>query len=89
MLQFVELFQAKEARLQYEKQHQTVGLQYNKLKTDLADAIYKELEPIQRCRREFESDPQKVEKILSDGAARARIIARQTVSEIRQKMGLR
>jgi len=89
LLEFVELFQGRDARLQYEKQHQTVGLQYNKLKTDLADAIYKELEPIQRCRREFESDPQKVEKILSDGAARARIIARQTVSEIRQKMGLR
>ena len=88
LLEFVELFQGKEARLQYEKQYQSAGIQYNKLKTDLAEVIYKELEPIQKRRRQFESDPAKVEKILANGAARARAIAQATVSEIKQKMGL-
>jgi tryptophanyl-tRNA synthetase len=88
LLEFVELFQGKEPRLQYEKQYTSTGIQYNKLKTDLAEAIFKQLEPIQKRRREFESDPQKVEKILKGGAGRARVIAQQTVADVRQKMGL-
>ena len=89
LMEFVELFQGKQARLQYQKQYQSAGIQYNKLKIQLAEAIFKQLEPIQKRRREFESDPAKVEKILAAGAARARAIAQTTVSDVRQKMGLK
>lgn len=89
LLEFVELFQGKNARLQYQKQYQSTGIQYNKLKLQLAEAIYKQLEPIQKRRKEFESDRAKVEKILRDGAARARAIAQKTVSEVRRKIGLK
>lgn len=88
LLQFVELFQGKEARVQCEKQYQSTGIQYSKLKAELAEAIYKELEPIQKRRQEFEKNPKLVAEILKDGAARARAIAQTTVSEVRQKMGL-
>ena len=89
LMEFVELFQGKQARLQYQKQYQSAGIQYNKLKIQLAEAIFKQLEPIQKRRREFESDPAKVEKILAAGAARARAIAQTTVSDVRQKIGLK
>jgi tryptophanyl-tRNA synthetase len=88
LLQFVELFQGKEVRIQYEKQYQSTGLQYNKLKLQLAEAIFKQLEPIQKSRREFEQNPKLVETVLQDGAARARRLAQATVSEVRQKMGI-
>ncbi len=88
LLEFVELFQGKSQRLQYRKLYTTAGIQYNKLKTELAAAIYKELEPIQKRRQEFEQNPELVDKILKDGAARAREIAEQTVKEVGQKMGL-
>lgn len=88
LMEFVELFQSKNVRLQYEKQYQSTGIQYSKLKSDLAEAIFKQLEPIQKRRKEFESDPAKVEKILKDGAMRTRKIAEKTVLEVKQKMGL-
>lgn len=88
LLQFVELFQGRERREEYEKQYVSTGIRYGELKKELAEAMYKELEPIQKRRREFESNPDKVEKILKDGAARARKIAEKTVLEVKQKMGL-
>jgi tryptophanyl-tRNA synthetase len=88
LLKFVELFQGGERRAEYERQYTSTGIRYGDLKKELAEAIYKELEPIQRKRKEFESDPAKVEKILAEGADRARAIAEKTVREVRKKMGL-
>jgi len=64
------------------------GIRYGDLKTELAEAIYKELEPIQKKRKELEAKPEYVNKIIEDGAKKAREIASATVREVKEKMGL-
>ncbi|MEI6690424.1 MAG: tryptophan--tRNA ligase [bacterium] len=88
LLKFVELFQDKDARIAYEKQYLAAGIRYGDLKTELADAIYKELAPIQAKRKELEANPKYVDEVIRDGTERARAIARVTLAEVKAKMGL-
>lgn len=88
LMQFVELFQGKDRREAYERTYQNEGLRYGDLKAELAEAIYKELEPIQQKRNELESQPDYVDRVIADGAEKARVVATQTVQEVREKMGL-
>jgi len=69
LLQFVELFQSREKRKEYEKLYTTTGIKYLELKESLAAAIYKELKPIQEKREKLTNE--EIEKVLLDGAKRA------------------
>jgi tryptophanyl-tRNA synthetase len=61
---------------------------YAEFKKDLAEVIIKRLADFQKKRKELEKNPQKVEKILADGAKKAQRIATATMKEIKKKMGL-
>lgn len=63
-------------------------LMYMQAKDRLAEAIYKELKPIQEKRKEFENNPKQIDEILEKGAEKARKIAKETVREVKEKMGL-
>ncbi len=86
LLTFVELFEGKDRRQEYEREYTHNGIKYQQLKEELAQAIYKELQPIQKRRAELSEDY--VSKVIKEGAERARAIAKKTVEEVRQKMGL-
>lgn len=88
LLEFVELFQGAEQRKQYEAVYQSTGLRYGDLKKELAQAIFTELQPIQEKRRALEADPEYVNKIISQGAQKASVVAQETMNEVRTKMGL-
>jgi tryptophanyl-tRNA synthetase len=88
LMVFVELFQGKKKRKEYEDKYQGEGLRYQELKEELANAIYKELKPIQQRRKKFEDNPELVDDILERGADRARKVAQKTVNEVKEKMGL-
>jgi len=88
LLTFVQLFEGEEKRKKYEDAYQKEGIRYGDLKRELAEAIFKELEPIQKKRKELESDPEKVNLIIKEGNEKARVIAEKTVKEVREKMGL-
>jgi tryptophanyl-tRNA synthetase len=88
LMEFVELFEGKEKKGEYEARYMNEGLRYGEVKKELSDAIYSELEPIQRRRQELESNPEFVDKIITDGNKRASEVARETVREVRKKMGL-
>ncbi len=88
LLKFVELFQGEERRKKYESEYMGVGVRYGDLKSELAEAIYKELEPIQKKRLELQSKPEYVEEVISDGSVRAGMVAQETMRELREKMGL-
>lgn len=47
------------------------------------------LAPFRLRRDSFAADPDRVEQILSDGAARARAVATETLREVRERIGLR
>jgi len=57
-------------------------------KQQLADGINRMLAPFRQRRQELASHPGYVEEVLADGAARARVIACETLAEAREKMGL-
>lgn len=88
LLTFVRLFEGKEKREAYEKQYLVSGIKYQVLKEKLAEAIYKELDPIQKRRAQLENDSQKVDEIIKDGAQRARGVAQETLQEVKKAMGL-
>lgn len=88
LLTLVELFEGKAKRSHYEKLYTTTGISYAQLKEELAKAIYKELQPIQKRRKIYEKDPKKVKKILAEGARKAHQIATQTITEIKKAMRL-
>jgi len=84
----LKLFTDNETFVKFVIDYREKRIRYSEMKQVLADAIYKELLPIQEKRREFEADPEKVDQIIKEGAEKARAIARETVEEVRKKMGL-
>lgn len=53
----------------------------------LADNMARTLEPIRERARELKAAPDRVTRILADGAARAQAIAGETLREVKQRMG--
>jgi len=88
LLKLVELFMGKKARQAYEKQYLGKGIKYVELKDKLAEAIYKELKPIQKRRKYYEEHPEEVDKILEEGRKYCSRIAKQTLREAKEAMGL-
>jgi tryptophanyl-tRNA synthetase len=54
----------------------------------LADGVIARLEPIRARKAELLAAPGRVEEILREGARKARLVARQTVEEVRRHIGL-
>ena len=88
LLSFVELFEGKNKRMEYEQKYLNAGIEYSKMKDELAEAIFNELKPIQEKRAKLENKPEYIEKVIKDGAERARKIAQETLKEVKEKMGL-
>ncbi|MSQ06364.1 MAG: tryptophan--tRNA ligase [Dehalococcoidia bacterium] len=57
-------------------------------KRHLARSINGSLESLRARREKFSKDPDFVRQVLEDGAIKARAIARQTIAEVYQRMGL-
>ena len=57
-------------------------------KTLLAQEINSTLKPFRERRAALAAKPKYINDILADGAQRARVIARETLREVKQKMGL-
>lgn len=89
LLHLVGLIQGEQKKKDYQKQYITCGIRYKELKDELAEAIYKILEPIREKRKELEANPEYVTKVIKDGAERARKLAQATLREVKEKMGLR
>jgi tryptophanyl-tRNA synthetase len=88
LLEFVEIFQNKDRVLEYRRQYtEGQGIRYGELKSELAEAIYAELKPIQVRRAELVADKARIDRVISEGAEKARIVARATMEEVKEKMG--
>ncbi len=88
LLTLVELFEGKDIRMKYESQYLHEGIRYQDLKHDLANAIYEEIKPIQEKRKFYEQNSNLVEEILEEGRDYCSIIAKETLREAKEKMGL-
>lgn len=63
------------------------GQGYGTLKKDLADVVVAEIEPIQKRYDEIRQSGE-VERVLEEGAQRAKAIAEATLRTVREKLGL-
>ena len=65
------------------------GFGYGDFKSRLFAAIWEYFAPMRARRTELLADPDHVERVLTDGAARARLVADATLARVRQAVGLR
>jgi len=64
------------------------GRGYGYLKVDLADAVVSFLEPFQERANTYLADPAELDRVLADGADRARAIARPVLDRLYERFGL-
>jgi tryptophanyl-tRNA synthetase len=57
-------------------------------KKTLAEGMERELVPIRRRAEELRATPARIDEVLGDGGATARTIARETIVEVKARMGL-
>jgi tryptophanyl-tRNA synthetase len=79
-----KIFQNIDPKQWKSKNYRRLG--YSELKNDLAEAIINYLTPIQERKKKLNKN--KVQKILAEGAKKARQIAQRNILEIKKKMGL-
>lgn len=88
LLTLVELFEGVAKRKEYQERYTSTGISYKELKHDLALAIDATLEPIRQRRAEFAAKPKYVDQVRRQGAESARVLALQTMAEVRDAFGL-
>ncbi|HJS45039.1 MAG TPA: tryptophan--tRNA ligase [Rhizomicrobium sp.] len=66
---------------------QFAGRQFSGFKAELADLTVAKLEPIAREMRRLLGDPAEIDRILKDGAAKARSIATPIMEEVKKTVG--
>ncbi len=88
LLILVEMFEGADKREEYEQQYQNTGIRYNQLKEELAQAIFQEIEPLQQKRQELLENPEYVDQVIEQGAAKATEAALQTIAAVKAKFGL-
>jgi tryptophanyl-tRNA synthetase len=73
-------------RIDKECRQGTIGcIEHKKM---FAENVSAHLAPIQERARELQADPRKVHGILEDAAGKCRLIAKETMEEVKTKMGL-
>lgn len=84
LLAIYSLF-SKKSIAELEKEY--AGKNYSAFKSDLAEVVIEGLSPIQKKYQELSANPDYVKKVLRAGAEKAKIIASQTMAEVRSKIG--
>ena len=72
----------------FERKYEKGNLQYLELKDFISEIIFRELEPIQKKRKELEPNKEYIDSVIKEGNEKAREAARETVREVKDKMGL-
>jgi tryptophanyl-tRNA synthetase len=87
-LQLLKLFAAPAVAADYEDRLRAGGLGYGDLKKALFQHYWDYFAPARVRRAELAADPERLEQILQDGAARARAVAGPVLKRARQASGL-
>ncbi len=83
-----EVYSTDEVKDWVQKGCRSAGIGCLDCKGPLIDSILKEQSPIRERAREYQEDAETVRGIISDGCEAAREIARKTIVEVKQAMGL-
>lgn len=83
----LKLFSPK-SQEDFERKYEKGNLQYLELKDFISEVIFRELEPIQKKRKELEGNKDYVDRVIKEGNQKAKESARKTIREVKDKMGL-
>lgn len=79
---------SEEKEKKYQEDYKAGKIKYSEMKKDLCDLINQEIKPIQTRRKKFKATPEKVKQIIEEGTIYCQQIARLTLSEVKEKMGI-
>jgi len=83
-----KLFATETERAELEARYRVSGFGYGTAKKALFEKLWGYFEPFRKRREELQKDPAYVEAVLKEGAERARVEARKTLSAARRAVGL-
>ncbi len=84
----LENFGSEKNKDYFDGQFKNKNIKFSELKSALAEDISNYFAPFRKKRKELEAKPDYVKKVLSEGAEKARAIARETMEEVKDKAGL-
>ncbi|HML73415.1 MAG TPA: tryptophan--tRNA ligase [Anaerohalosphaeraceae bacterium] len=84
----LKLFAGPEELAEWDQKYRQGGMGYGHAKKRLVEMIHDYFRPYREKRKDLENNLDEVEKILQDGAQRARAIGRTTIDEVRKAVGL-
>lgn len=85
LFSFVETFISSDRKNDLIKDYESIGVRYGDLKKELAEAIFKTLQPIQERRSKITD--QMVLDVINEGAKKATQVTSETLKEVKEKMG--
>lgn len=72
----------------FQTQFEDGSLKFVELKDAVTEAIVQTLAPLQQKRSELLEHPEEIDRIISEGNAKAKALAQQTIKEVKASMGL-
>jgi len=88
LLLLLENFAHPEAVEYFIKQKESKEIKFDELKEQLADAIANYFEDFREQRKKLAQDEKYINKIISQGSAKAEEVAARTIKEVRERVGL-
>ena len=70
-----------------ERECSSAGIGCTDCKSFLFESMQRHFEPIRERAADYDAKPERVREILAEGAARARGVAKETMAEVRDKIG--
>lgn len=86
--QFHEVYSDKSTRDWVKEGCRSAGIGCLECKKPVIDAVVAELLPIKEKAKQFEENPSSVRAIIAEGTEKARDVAKETLDDVRQVMGL-
>jgi tryptophanyl-tRNA synthetase len=84
----IEILAAVRGTAPAEVEREFAAARYGEFKVAVAEAVVDYLAPVRERYRELRGDEAGLERVLGEGAVRARAIAERTMTDVRERMGL-
>ncbi len=84
----LKLFATENELNQWDAKYRSGGMGYGEAKKRLAELVIEYFKPYREKREKLEKNPDQIKQILAQGAQKARKVAKQTLAEVRNAIGL-
>ncbi|MCE5186847.1 MAG: tryptophan--tRNA ligase [Planctomycetaceae bacterium] len=84
----LKLVASPEELAHWRKRYLEGGMGYGEVKKRVVELLQEYFRPYRQKRQDLEKDPAYIEKVLTEGARRARAVAEKTLARVREVMGL-